>query len=68
MNATPARAPGILALLLALAVVFLIGGAVTYLLQGRGASGPTAVPVDALYSLALNAEPALAGDPRASRA
>jgi twitching motility protein PilJ len=65
MNATPARAPGILALLLALAVVFLIGGAVTYLLQGRGASGPTAVPVDALYSLALNAEPALAGDPKA---
>jgi twitching motility protein PilJ len=65
MNATPARAPGILALLQALAVVFLIGSAGAYLLQGRGASGSTAVPVDALYSLALNAEPALAGDPKA---
>jgi twitching motility protein PilJ len=65
MSAAPARAPALLALLLALAAVFLVGGAAAYLLEGRGASAPTAVPVDALYSLALNAEPTLAGEPNA---
>jgi len=57
------RPPTALALLLAVAAVLLIGSGVSYaLLQPRSAASPRALPVDALYSLALDASAAVAGD------
>ncbi|HXW75085.1 MAG TPA: methyl-accepting chemotaxis protein [Steroidobacteraceae bacterium] len=57
------RAPRGLALLLAVAVLLLIGSGVSYyLLQTRTPSAGRALPVDALYGLALDASGAVAGD------
>jgi twitching motility protein PilJ len=57
------RPPTALALLLTVAAVLLIGSGVCYtLLQARPAAGARALPVDALYSLALDASAAVAGD------
>ncbi len=57
------RPPTALALLLTAAAVLLIGSGVSYtLLQARPGAGARALPVDALYSLALDAGPAVAGD------
>jgi twitching motility protein PilJ len=56
-------ATGGLTLLLALAVLLLIGSAVaSYLMQSRPGSTPHAVPTEALYNLALDASGAAAGD------
>ena len=57
------RPPTALAVLLTVAAVLLIGSGVSYtLLQARPAAGARALPVDALYSLALDAGAAVAGD------
>jgi twitching motility protein PilJ len=57
------RPPTALALLLTVAAVLLIGSGVSYtLLQARPAAGARALPVDALYSLALDAGASVAGD------
>ncbi len=57
------RPPTGLALLLAMAAVLLAGsGAAYYFLQTRSVVSPHAVPVDALYNLALEAAPAVSGD------
>ncbi|TLY56152.1 MAG: methyl-accepting chemotaxis protein [Gammaproteobacteria bacterium] len=57
------RAPTGLALLLAAAVALLVGSGVSYyFLEARPAASAHAVPVDALYNLALDAGSALAGD------
>ena len=57
------RPPTALALLLTAAAVLLIGSGVSYtLLQLRPGAGAGALPVDALYSLALDAGAAVAGD------
>jgi len=57
------RPPTALALLLTVAAVLLIGSGVSYtLLQARSAARARVLPVDALYSLALDAGAAVAGD------
>ncbi|HEY4747916.1 MAG TPA: hypothetical protein VIH38_10130, partial [Steroidobacteraceae bacterium] len=57
------RPPTALAVLLTVAAVLLIGSGVSYtLLQARPAAGARALPVDALYSLALDAGASVAGD------
>src|SRR5438477_372274 len=57
------RAPTGLAMLLAAAVALLVGSGVSYyFLEARPAASAHAVPVDALYNLALDAGSALAGD------
>src|SRR2546427_241060 len=57
------RPPTALAVLLTVAAVLLIGSGVSfYLLQARFAPGARALPVDALYNLALDAGAAVAGD------
>jgi len=57
------RPPTALAVLLTVAAVVLIGSGVSfYLLQARFAPGARALPVDALYNLALDAGAAVAGD------
>jgi twitching motility protein PilJ len=60
----PVRPPTGLALLLGVAALLLIGSGVSYtLLQARPAApGARTLPVDALYSLALDASAAVAGD------
>ncbi len=60
---TPVRPPTALALLLGVAALLLIGsGTSYYLVQARPAVSPHALPVDALYNLALDASAAVAGD------
>ena len=60
---TTMRPPTALAVLLAVATLLLIGSGVSYtLLQPRTAAGAHALPVDALYNLALDASAAVAGD------
>ena len=62
-GADRARTPSGLALLLALAALFLIASGVNYyLLQSRSAAAAHALPVHALYSLALDAAGAVAGE------
>ena len=57
------RPPTGLALLLGVAALLLIGSGVSYtLVQARPGAGAHAVPVDALYNLALDASAAVAGD------
>jgi twitching motility protein PilJ len=57
------RTPSGLALLLALSALFLIASGVNYyLLQAKSAAAPHAAPALALYSLALDAGGAVAGD------
>ncbi len=57
------RPPTALAVLLTVAAVLLIGSGVSfYLVQARFAPGARALPVDALYNLALDAGAAVAGD------
>ena len=57
------RAPTGLAMLLGAAVALLVGSGVSYyFLEARPAASAHAVPVDALYNLALDAGSALAGD------
>ena len=57
------RPPTGLALLLTVAALLLIGSGVSYtLLQARPTASAHAVPVDALYNLALDASAAVAGD------
>ncbi|HVN46486.1 MAG TPA: methyl-accepting chemotaxis protein, partial [Steroidobacteraceae bacterium] len=57
---------GRLTLLLSLAAVLLTGSGLTYyLLQGGGAAQATAVPIEALYETALDANAAAAGEPQA---
>ncbi len=57
------RPPTALAVLLTVAALLLIGSGVSYtLLQARPAASARALPVDALYSLALDASAAVAGD------
>src|SRR5437879_4407160 len=57
------RAPTGLAMLLAAAVALLVGSGVSYyFLEARPAASAHAVPVDALYNLALDAGSALSGD------
>src|SRR3989440_5188808 len=57
------RPPTALALLLTVAAVLLIGSGVSYtLLQARSAARARVLPVDALYSVALDAGAAVAGD------
>lgn len=52
-----------LALLLALAVLLLVGsGVASYLVLARPAAGAHAVPADALYGLAIDASGAVSGD------
>ncbi len=59
----PVRPPTGLALLLGVAALLLIGSGVSYtLVQARPGAGAHALPVDALYSLALDAGAAVAGD------
>ena len=61
-----AGAPRRLTLLLALAALLLIGsGAVYYVLQSKAEPGPPAVPVEALYEVALDAGAAALGEPQA---
>ena len=60
---TTVRPPTALALLLGVAALLLIGSGVSYtLLQARPAASAHALPVDALYNLALDASAAVAGD------
>ncbi len=60
---TTVRPPTALAVLLAVAALLLIGSGVSYtLLQARPAASAHALPVDALYNLALDAGAAVAGD------
>ena len=60
---TTVRPPTALAVLLAVAALLLIGSGVSYtLLQVRPAASAHALPVDALYNLALDAGAAVAGD------
>jgi len=60
---TTMRPPTALAVLLAVAALLLIGSGVSYtLLQARPAASAHALPVDALYNLALDASAAVAGD------
>jgi twitching motility protein PilJ len=60
---TTVRPPTALAVLLAVAALLLIGSGVSYtLLQARPATSAHALPVDALYNLALDAGAAVAGD------
>ena len=60
---TTMRPPTALAVLLGIAALLLIGSGVSYtLLQARPAAGAHALPVDALYNLALDANAAVAGD------
>src|SRR5579864_2503398 len=62
-GADSARTPSGLALLLALAALFLVASGVNYyLLQSRSAAAAHALPVHALYSLALDAAGAVAGE------
>ena len=57
------RPPTGLALLLGVAALLLIGSGVSYtLVQARPGASAHAVPVDALYNLALDASAAMAGD------
>ncbi len=57
------RPPTALAVLLTVAAVLLIGSGVSfYLVQARFAPGARALPVEALYNLALDAGAAVAGD------
>jgi twitching motility protein PilJ len=60
---TTVRPPTALAVLLGVAALLLIGSGVSYyLLQARPAASAHALPVDALYNLALDASAAVAGD------
>jgi twitching motility protein PilJ len=60
---TLVRPPTALAVLLGVAALLLIGSGVSYtLLQARPAASAHALPVDALYNLALDASAAVAGD------
>ena len=60
---TTMRPPTALAVLLAVAALLLIGSGVSYtLVQPRTAASAHALPVDALYNLALDASAAVAGD------
>jgi twitching motility protein PilJ len=60
---TTMRPPTALAVLLGVAALLLIGSGVSYtLLQARPAASAHALPVDALYNLALDANAAVAGD------
>ncbi|HSY04918.1 MAG TPA: methyl-accepting chemotaxis protein [Steroidobacteraceae bacterium] len=63
-EAAYARLPGTLAATLAFAALLLVGaGASFWLLESRSAT--PAVPADALYALALDAQSAVAGEPQA---
>ena len=59
-------APGRLTLLLVLAGVLLLGSGFSYyLLQSKAESGAAAVPVAALFAVAIDADAAVTGEPQA---
>jgi twitching motility protein PilJ len=59
-------APGRLTLLLVLAGVLLLGSGFSYyLLQSKAESGAAAVPVAALFAVAIDADAAVSGEPQA---
>ena len=60
---TPLRSPNTLVVLLAVAALLLLGaGAADYRLRGGAPVTPRALPLEALYALALDASAAVAGD------